>query len=299
VPGGTWVLQQVTSAQQLQQLRPLLDDALATPGVVGFSLRVPWTAIDGDLGLLDAGLGVARAHGVAFSARFMAGRHSPARVLDAGPTYTVSGARIPAPFGPDGRPNAAFEAAYGDAVAALAAWSRANGAPLLHLAWYGQDWAELNHGREVRAAPGYSYDAWLAAHRRLVDVAVARAGGPGLVLEWPLSGYGPLWPAAGDLADHLVGAFATDPGGVVVQANGWDHDGVWGAPDASVERQMDAALTRPLTRAFQSIQPTATRWRETYGVARAKGARYVEVYADSFRGDAAPELEAEVRPGAV
>jgi len=292
------VLQQVTSSEQLGHLRPLLDDALSTPGVAGLSLRVPWTAIDGNLGLLDEGRAIAADHGLGYAVRFMAGRHSPARVLNGGPTYTVDGARIPAPFGPDGAPNTAFEAAYGEVVAALAAWSRAHGVGLLHLPWYGQDWSELNHGREVRAAAGYSYQAWLQAHRRLIDVAVARAGGPGPVLEWPLSGYGPLWPAAGDLADHLVAAFASNPAGVVVQANGWDHDGVWGAPDAGIERQMDAALTRPIAHAFQAIQPTVTRWEESYAIARSKGAAYVEVYADSFRSSR-PTLSPQVRSGAV
>ena len=77
---GTWVLQQVASAEQLRRLVPrVLGPALRTPHVRGFSLRVPWKAIDADLKLLEAGLKTARQHNVAFSVRFMAGRHTPAR----------------------------------------------------------------------------------------------------------------------------------------------------------------------------------------------------------------------------
>ena len=43
-----------------------------------------------------------------------------------------------------------FLDAYDAYLGKLATWSRANGVKLLHLSWYGQDWAELNHGKEVR-----------------------------------------------------------------------------------------------------------------------------------------------------
>src|SRR3954470_13882160 len=90
---GTWVLQQVTSREELDRLLPTtLVPALETPAIRGFSMRVPWGAIDGDFALLDAGLAVARAHGLAFSVRFMAGRHTPARVFEVGcPSYLLQG----------------------------------------------------------------------------------------------------------------------------------------------------------------------------------------------------------------
>lgn len=295
---GTWVVHQVTSRDQLQRQRAMLDTALSTPGVAGFSMRVPWTSIDGGFELLDDGLAVARAHRLPFAVRFMAGRHTPAHVTAAGPSYDAGGTPVPTPFTSDGSPNTAFEAAYGDVVASVAEWARRSGVELLHLPWYGQDWAELNHGREVRAAPGYSYEAWLDAHRRLVDVAVGSAGDD-VVLEWPLSGYGPLWPAAGDLANHLAEVFRGRLDRVVVQANGWDHDGIWGAPNQDVERQLDGALSAPLPLALQSIQPTAARWAETYALARERTVLYVEVYAETFSGPAADEVKREIRAGVV
>src|SRR5438132_3703016 len=83
---GTWVLQQATNSSQVDN--PAVEAALSTPHIRGYSLRVPWSAIDGSTSLLDKGLRVARAHGLAFSARFMAGRWTPARVYAAGaPAY--------------------------------------------------------------------------------------------------------------------------------------------------------------------------------------------------------------------
>ena len=124
---GTWVLQQVASRAELDRLLPqVLAPALATPGVRGFSLRVPWRAIDADFALLEAGLAVAHERGLAFSVRFMAGRHTPARVFAAGcPSYRHRGEPVPVPFFPDGSPNTVFEAEYERFVARLAGWCRA------------------------------------------------------------------------------------------------------------------------------------------------------------------------------
>ncbi len=87
----------------------------------------------------------------------MAGRFTPQWVFDSGsPSYTVNGEQVPTPFFSDGRPNTVFESAYGGLVSYLAQYSRSRGVKLLHLPWYGQDWAELNNGIEVRSEPGYS-----------------------------------------------------------------------------------------------------------------------------------------------
>src|SRR5205814_8686646 len=118
----------------------------STPRVRGLSLRAPWKAIDTDLALLDAGLAMARRYKLALSVRFMAGRHTPARVFEAGsPFYLRGEEKVPVPFLTDGSPNTFFDAEYKQLVRRLADWCRKNSAPLLHLAWYGQDWAELNH----------------------------------------------------------------------------------------------------------------------------------------------------------
>ncbi len=178
---GTWVLQQVTSQAELDRLLPkTIGPALKTPHVRGFSLRVPWKAVDQDFALLEAGWKIARDSRVSYSVRFMAGRHTPARVFDRGCRFYLGGRggreKVPMPFMEDGSPNTVFETEYDAFVARLAAWCRAHDVRLLHLAWYGQDWAELNHGKEVRSQAGYSYENWLRAHIRLVDIGLRYAG---------------------------------------------------------------------------------------------------------------------------
>ena len=101
----------------------------------------------------------------------MAGRHTPQRLFDAGCPYYVVGKKgqeekVPVPMTADGKPNAIFEREYDAYVSRLAEWCHSNNVHLLHLAWYGQDWAELNNGVQVRALPGYTYDAWYQAHTK-------------------------------------------------------------------------------------------------------------------------------------
>jgi hypothetical protein len=296
---GTWALQQVSSAAQLDALTPSIDRALDTPGVRGFSMRVPWNAIDNgvgaDLALLDKGRRLAVEHGVDFSVRFMAGRHTPRRVIDAGPSYVLAtGEKTPAPFSRDGKPNTAFEREYDAIVAKLAAWSRGNGVRLLHLPWYGQDWAELNNGRQVRAAVGYSYASWLAAHKRLIDIGL-KYDGNGLAVEFPMSGYGPLVDAARALTGHIVSRVGKDNPYVYVQANGWGPSGDWGAPDATTETQMDAAVwPQGVRRGEQAIQPDDYDWTGLFATLRANKAAYAEVYVPSFAAARKGLLAAEI-----
>src|SRR4051812_9008810 len=292
---GTWVLQQVTSREELDRLLPTtLVPALGTPAIRGFSMRVPWRAIDGDFALLDAGLAVARARGLDFSVRFMAGRHTPARVFEAGcPSYPHRGERVPVPFLPDGAPNEVFEAEYERFVARLASWCRAHGVRLLHLAWYGQDWAELNHGKEVRARPGYSYANWLRAHVRLLDLGLKSAGAD-LAVELPFSGYGPLTEAAVALADHVVERIGPANPTFFCQANGWGPGGDWGAPDARTEAAFDRVWRRPICRGQQAIQPGDYDWPALYRSLSGNAATYCEVYAPSFLKGRNDRLAAEI-----
>ncbi len=126
--------------------------------------------------------------------RFMAGRHTPTRVFDKGCAfYTKSSPNVKqkrsllpsmptAPRTRSSRSNTRL-------------WSGGNRrcinhVHLLHLAWYGQDWAELNHGKEVLALRGYTFENWLKAHQRLIDIGLKYAG-EGLAVELPFSGHGP------------------------------------------------------------------------------------------------------------
>ena len=302
---GTWVLQQVSSQIELDRLAPkTMASALTTPHIRGFSLRVPWHAIDEDFSLLDSGLTLARSHNVDYSIRFMAGRHVPERVFERGcPFYTKKDRhgreeKIPTPFEADGLPNRVFEAEYESLVARLATWCREKDVHLLHLAWYGQDWAELNHGKEVRAAPGYSYEAWLTAHKRLIDIGLKNAG-RGLAVELPFSGYGPLTDAASEFADYIIAECGPDCDEFYCQANGWGPAGDWGAPTAATEAAFDEVWAKPIRREQQAIQPFDFDWPTMYANLRNNRSVYCEVYAPSFLGKRRHELAQEVRRFAV
>lgn len=282
---GTWVLQQAAGKAELDRLlSALLAPALATPRIRGFSLRVPWKAIAGDLSLLEAGLAIARKRNLDYSVRFMAGRHTPARLFDKGCPFYLRRAtdeKIPMPFFRDGSPNLPFENEYETIVSRLATWCRANGVRLLHLAWYGQSWAELNHGKEVRATPGYSYDHWLHAHVRLLDIGLRHAG-KDLSIELPFSGYGPLTEAACALADHVVEKIGPSNPLFFCQANGWRPGSDWGAPTRTTEVAFDKVWEKPVCRGLQAIQPSDFVWPLMFQNLYENMATYCEIYAASF-----------------
>ncbi len=280
---GTWALCQASSREELLKQQPVLEQALATPHLRGFCLRVPWKAIDQDFLLLDLGRDLARKHNLEFSVRFMAGRHTPSRVFrDGSPHYTHSGSElVPLPFFPDGRPNMIFERHYEVLVAKLADWCRHNDVPLLHAAWYGCDWAELDDGQMVRKAQGYSYQAWLDAHRRLMDIAL-KYSGDDLAIELPFSGHGPLTEAALALADHVISKLGPGNPRFFCQANGWSPRGDWGAPNDDVEAAFDQVWKRPIYRGQQAIQPESFDWSRMYEILRKNRATYCEVYVRSF-----------------
>jgi len=241
---------------------------------------------------------------VAYSVRFMAGRHTPERVFDMGarfylvnsnrPANSTEQEKVPAPFLKDGSPNTIFEKQYEHFIQRLADWCRMNEVHLLHLAWYGQDWAELNHGREVRALEGYSFDNWLNAHRRLIDIGL-KVAGDDLAVELPFSGYGPLTEAASLFADHVVAKLGPHSHKFYCQANGWGAKGDWGAPTAQTEAAFDRVWMKPICRGQQAIQPTDFPWQNLYEKLYENRATYCEVYAPSFVGNRREELAQEIR----
>lgn len=297
---GTWVLQQAGSLAELESCRSRwLDAALKTPHIRGFCLRVPWKAVDADFALLEAGEKLARERRIEYSIRFMAGRHTPARLFDRGcPSYARSARKnhepVPVPFHPDGTPNRVFEEEYDRFVARLAAWCREHKVRLLHLAWYGQDWAELNHGREVRALPGYTYENWLTAHTRLLDIALKHAG-EDLSVELPFSGYGPCWEPALAFADHVIEKIGPACPLFFCQANGWGPQGDWGAPNRETEARFDQVWEKPICRGQQMIQPQDYDWPLVFAKLYANQATYCEVYAPSFTLQRKALLTDEIR----
>lgn len=299
---GTWVLQQVSGIEDLKRVEPAISAALTNFETVGFCLRYPWKAADQDFSLLDEGKKLAARHGKAFCVRFMAGRHTPERIFANGcPFYTVPGYRgrggpnkVPAPMQPDGSANAVFERHYDLYVEKLARWCHSNNVHLLHLAWYGQDWAELNHGKEVRALPGYSYNRWFAAHTRLIDIGL-KHGGTDLAVEFPFSGHGPVTAAANQFAAHVIEK--TGPANPIFfcQANGWGPKGDWGAPNAETEAAFDQVWQQPICRGLQMIQPQDYDWPAVFAKVYENNATYCEVYAPSFGLQRKDLLAAEIK----
>jgi len=297
---GTWVLKQVATASDLT---PDLVTALAAPKIRGFSMRVPWSSIATDLTmntLLDLGRAQADAANIAFSVRFIAGSESPPAVL-AGPNYMAApiggGAlvKVAAPFTSSGGPNTTFEVAYEAEVSRLAVYCHAHGIHLLHLPWYGVNYAELNMGHEVQALSGFTYQNWLDAHKRLVDIAF-RYRTPDLAIEYPLSGYGPLTGsgsltignAVDDLSNYIVLKSGGDTNNVFIQANGLGPQawgiGDWGTTSSTAETAMDAASWhKTIGHGEQMIDADDYNWGQVFWNLRVNGARYVEIYWYSFR----------------
>lgn len=297
---GTWVLQQVGSVQELDRLRGQILEAAAWPGITGISIRFPWDAADitGNATshpLLVAIKALGEEAGKPVSIRFMAGAHTPTRVFESGAAfYMKGGLRVPLPWSNTSGDHTVFLAAYQTYARKLADWARANSVSLLHLSWWGQDWAELNHGKELRDAPGYTQDKWLAGAKGLIDVA-PNVIGDGLAVELPLSGYGPLSGGqSAAIADHILTKINEHADEFFVQANGLGPNGEWGAPSGEVERQFDAIWQKAVARGVQMIQPQDYDWADIYANARGAKATYVEVYLPSFRLAHAQQLKAEI-----
>jgi hypothetical protein len=305
---GTWACQQVESLQALSNRTPNIEFALDFAAIRGLSGRYPWRAFsDGDtfdFSLVEQTKQLADEHGVAFSWRPMAGRHCPTKLLDNVRTYTDGTNRFPAPFEADSSPALAFESYFAAMLDAAVDWSRQNGVTLLHLPWHGHDWAELWHGKDVQALPGYSLDTFVTGCTRLVDLALARQGDD-IIVEFPLTGHGALsgeQGASNRIASHIVETAGADSPRVFVQANGWgqlldgldppENVGEWGNPNPDTERAFDCVWAQPIRRGLQMIQPyDYANWPDIFADLRRVGAWYAEVYCgESFEGPHASEL---------
>jgi hypothetical protein len=287
---GVWILAgnsgtAIDRIEDLAALRPNLDRALAIPGVKGFSLRVTWNSLRDNLDLLAAGKRIADERGLAFSFRVLAGYRVPPELFaDGCPSYLDEQSRgrpLPAPFMPDGAPNEIFERHYERLLQRVTAWARDQGVRLVHCPWYGLAWAELNHHRGVRAAPGYTYERWYRAHTRLFDLAIKYADAT-LAIELPLSGGGPTGDTVAELADHFVARLGPRDDRFFFQANGWGPTGYWGSADSEMEQRKRRAFERPVLRGLQSIRQGAYDWRELFVFLRQVDATYCEIYADTL-----------------
>ncbi len=252
-------------------------------------MRFPWDAADisgsaTTTPILETAKDIADSQGKALSIRFMAGAHTPKRIFDAGAAYYTStaGQKVPLPWDNSTGSHQVFLDAYDAYLGKLATWSRANGVKLLHLSWYGQDWAELNHGKEVRDASGYTQDKWLTGHKELLAIGASHMSSD-LAVEVPMSGYGPVsnGPSAA-LTDEVIRLAGAKSDRFFIQANGWDETREWGAPDMTTEGQFDKIWEKPVMRGLQMIQPDGYDWSKVYARLDLSKATYAEVYLPSF-----------------
>jgi hypothetical protein len=268
------VLEQVPASAQLTRVRPLIDAALrSSPGVTGFSLRVPWTTLDTDWAVLNLAKQIAETAGKALTVRFMAGRYTPGRVFGAGAySYTSShGYKMPCPFNPaTGKGgNPVYEKYFRETVTRLATWCRVNGVRTMHLPWYGFLWAEIYNGDELEKVKNYTFEAWLAGHRKVAQIA-QDIGGPDLAVEFPLSGHwGTTKGAAGEVGRMLTSVFGEDCPYLVVQGNGMGS-------------YNQACTSQPIRHGKQMYDAADYDWAELYDLLRRKNEEYLEVYTQSF-----------------
>lgn len=306
---GVHVIHQVPAAPfgtlaqakaQLTQATSAIRSDLAVPGVVAFGVRVPWNILETDSGafnpdILEQALAVVNTPGDSLTVRFMAGRSTPSRLLSGPtkcPTITEGSTVAPAPFTASG-PNTCFLTAYSALVANLDTWARSKGGKVseIHLSHYALDWAEFYWGPAAQAILGSGaagQTAMVNATNALVDIGLSHADAA-LPYELPMSGHGPLMRSSATaspgiaerVADHIVAVAGAESPRFLIQGNGWDRDGVWGA-DAATETRFDFVLNdpRPLfgVQAIQPQTPGANDWSAAFGVATRKEATTVEVY---------------------
>jgi hypothetical protein len=297
VPGFArrgYVLQQVSSVNNLLSYVPQFANVLNTvPAIDGLGIRCGWNVYDANPSLLSVGYGIAGgfAH---YSARIMCGRHTPPSKM--GRTITSGSTTFPSPFGGvRGRPNTRFLDEYETTMRQWAAFlsTLPGPEPILHWSWYAKEWAELYHGPEVRAEPGYTQDRFVAAHNALIDrAAEVQADYPNVIMEIPMSGHGPLQTITDDMTRHAGEVFGD--GRSAIQANGWSYRGQWGQALDSVDAAMDAAFTEAWANQImigvQAIQPwgqnqaqyTATQVGQAFAQADLARADYFEIYTPSL-----------------
>jgi hypothetical protein len=269
---GTWAMLQVSKSSALTFFRPSIDSALHIPGVKGFSLRAPWSAITANLAIFDIGVQIAAADHTALAIRFVSGVDTPSQFL--GNSATLGRSRIPLPWGAGTTashfvPNTTFENAYSATVHQLAAYSLAHGIRTLHLPWYSGPTAEIYDGPEVQRAAGYSAANFLTGYERLMAIGMSVAG-PSLAVEFPLGGIG-----TGSFVQPLEAYMAKAHGAMnpdlMVQFNDLTdraHGAQHPANGVNVSRQM--------------LGQGDFNWTTVYQTLRATGEQAVEIYLQSF-----------------
>jgi hypothetical protein len=269
---GTWSMLQVSKLSALTFYRPQIDASLKIPGVKGFSLRAPWSAIATNLSIFDTGVAIAAADHSALALRFISGVDTPSQFL--GNSTTIGSQRIPLPWGPGTTttkfvPNTVFENAYKAVVLQLAAYARLHGIHLLHLPWYSGTTAEVYNGPEVQRAPGYSITNFLTGYERLIAIGMSVTSSS-LSIEFPLGGVG-TGNVAQPLEAYIVAHYGSMNPAIMVQFN----DLTSAVPGAQ----------HPATGVNMSRQMQGQgdfNWTNVYLDLKTQHSQAVEIYMQSF-----------------
>ncbi len=249
---GTWVLQKVDSATQLSNVSAAIKHGLDYNNMCGLSIRSNWSSVDNNgsfnSAIFDGGKTIIGGYPTqSYSIRVIAGSKSPTRLFAMSDMYwyredkdnnqnngdQADGNQVPLPYEPNSTtfaPNAGFEREYTKLVDNLVNYAAANNIKLIHLPWFGRDWAELNYHYELWNEPNFSDDKWLQGHKRLADIVYNKVKDyPDISVEFPLSGWNNLGNGpslTNQLAGYLVDGtahplWANWSGRLFVQGNGY------------------------------------------------------------------------------
>lgn len=308
---GTWVLKQVDSTTQLSNVTGTLKHGLDYNNMLGLSLRSNWSSVDNNgafnSAIFDGGKTIMSGYPTqSYSIRVIAGSKSPTRLFSMSDMYwyredsdnnqsngdNASGSQVPLPYNPNSAtfaPNAGFEREYTKLVDNLVNYAAANNIKLVHMPWFGRDWAELNYHYELWNEPNFSDDKWLQGHKRLADIVYNKVKDyPDISVEFPLSGWNNLGNGpslTNQLAGYLVDGtahplWANWSGRLFVQGNGY---GVYSGLDGKIGSPTSRSIYRGM-QMYDQMDKYSSLWAQMYdnlGKDPLYG-NYLEVYAESF-----------------
>lgn len=296
-----YVIQQVSSKSEALNYRDEFQNVHSTvPAVNGGGIRVPWKSYDSDKTILQAGADISEPF-QHYSIRIMAGKHTPPNKM--GPTLTESGVTYPSPFADNnGNPNMVF---VNNMKATMIEWAKflddtGQPNPILHWSWYAKEWAEIYYGPAVQQHPGNKKTNGVPTKFIEAQCALIEAGAevqeqfPHIIMEFPLSGHGPIQSFVDDMTRCVSDAY--DEQRAAIQANGWSYQGQWGQSNPDADRQMDSAFEEAWSSntliGVQAIQPwgqtnnypqyTDTQISQAFDQADLAKANYFEIYTPTF-----------------
>jgi hypothetical protein len=288
VTKGTYVLEQVSTLTELNYQAAAIQAAIATTGVLGFTIRVPWTSLEPAFGVYDFSI-LDRARAIAgtkqLTVRFIAGRYTPSFRMGRYMVYDGSesgglgaGSKVPLAFQTNGQPNSTFETGWKALTDRLITWSNSHSVKLIHFSWPGLLWAELALTNQMMNQSGYSYAVVRDMHFRLIDYALSHTG-VGTSVEFPSTGHCPN-SLLMDIRSHVLASQYS--GRAILQSN-------------NVSPTSGGVMGTPPRRSAQVVSASNTYdWYAVYQKVRSMSAEYLEVYTPSFTGGTSYQLRQQI-----